>query len=162
MTHDQKTAVAEELHGYVMQIRNLKGTYIGGHGRGTAWIGNHIPKQGGPFATEKLFNEFIFSQIIDTVPEVLHYYAKNSFRDDHEIVFTHGDLAPRNIIVDDDYHVAAILDWENGGWYPAWWEHFTLYYVVYQVKKWEPYVSIILPPEFSTEFCALVYLYHLC
>lgn len=43
------------------------------------------------------------------------YYAKNSLRDDHELVFTHGDLAPRNITVDDHFHVSFILDWENGG-----------------------------------------------
>ncbi|KAJ5155868.1 kinase-like domain-containing protein [Penicillium capsulatum] len=159
MTDEQKTTVSEELHGYLMQIRNLKGMYIGGHNHGTASVGKHIPHQGGPFASEKLFNEFLFSEIIDTVPEVPHYYAKNSFRDDHKIVSTQGDLAPRNITVDDDCLVSAILDCEMGGWYPAWWEHFKFYYVVHQVKKWEPYVSTILPPEFSTEFCAMFYLY---
>ena len=34
---------------------------------------------------------------------------------------THGDLAPRNIIVDDG-KIAAIVDWETFGWYPDFWE----------------------------------------
>lgn len=35
----------------------------------------------------------------------------------HGIVFTHGDLRPRNIIVKDG-HVTAIIDWEMARWYP--------------------------------------------
>ncbi|KAL2205455.1 kinase-like protein [Sarocladium strictum] len=38
-------------------------------------------------------------------------------------VFTHGDLAPRNIMVDDSGRITGILDWENSGWYPDYWEH---------------------------------------
>ncbi|KAI0707547.1 kinase-like protein [Cerioporus squamosus] len=34
---------------------------------------------------------------------------------------THGDLAPRNIIVKDG-RIAAIVDWETFGWYPDFWE----------------------------------------
>lgn len=38
-------------------------------------------------------------------------------------VFTHGDLAPRNIMVDAAGQITAILDWENAGWYPDYWEY---------------------------------------
>ncbi|OAA66946.1 Phosphotransferase family protein [Niveomyces insectorum RCEF 264] len=38
-------------------------------------------------------------------------------------VFTHGDIAPRNIIVDDDGRILALLDWESSGWFPDWWEY---------------------------------------
>ncbi|KAL1891911.1 hypothetical protein Cpir12675_004770 [Ceratocystis pirilliformis] len=38
-------------------------------------------------------------------------------------VLTHGDLAPRNILVDPDTAlITAILDWESAGWYPDYWE----------------------------------------
>lgn len=30
-------------------------------------------------------------------------------------VFTHGDLAPRNILVDSDGRITGIIDWENAG-----------------------------------------------
>lgn len=30
-------------------------------------------------------------------------------------VFTHGDVAPRNIMVDKDYHITGIIDWELAG-----------------------------------------------
>jgi thiamine kinase-like enzyme len=34
---------------------------------------------------------------------------------DYPVVFTHGDLAARNILVRDG-HIVAILDWEFAGW----------------------------------------------
>lgn len=38
-------------------------------------------------------------------------------------VFTHGDLTPRNIMVDSCGWITGILDWELAGWYPDYWEH---------------------------------------
>lgn len=40
----------------------------------------------------------------------------------HEIVFTHKDFAPRNILVQGP-KVVAILDWELSGYYPDYWEY---------------------------------------
>ncbi|KAI2607857.1 kinase-like protein [Hypoxylon sp. NC1633] len=37
-------------------------------------------------------------------------------------VFTHGDLTPRNILVDETGHISAVIDWETAGWYPDYWE----------------------------------------
>ena len=39
----------------------------------------------------------------------------------NEAVFTHGDIAPRNIIVTDNYNrpVLGIIDWERAGWFLA-------------------------------------------
>jgi aminoglycoside phosphotransferase (APT) family kinase protein len=47
-------------------------------------------------------------------------------------VFTHGDLAPRNPIVDDDCRITAVLDWESFGWFPDYWEY------VQMMKLWDP------------------------
>ncbi|OBZ77201.1 hypothetical protein A0H81_01626 [Grifola frondosa] len=40
----------------------------------------------------------------------------------HPLVFTHGDLAMRNIMVEGDV-VTGIIDWECAGWFPAHWEY---------------------------------------
>ncbi|TFK67247.1 hypothetical protein BDN72DRAFT_859295 [Pluteus cervinus] len=40
----------------------------------------------------------------------------------HPIVFTHSDIALRDIMVDGTT-VTAIIDWECAGWYPAHWEY---------------------------------------
>ena len=39
-----------------------------------------------------------------------------------KIVFTHADITPRNIIVDKQ-GVVGIVDWEEAGWYPDYWEY---------------------------------------
>lgn len=38
-------------------------------------------------------------------------------------VFTHADIAPRNIMVDEQNKITGILDWEYAGWYPDYWEY---------------------------------------
>ncbi|KAJ5790555.1 uncharacterized protein N7518_007566 [Penicillium psychrosexuale] len=38
-------------------------------------------------------------------------------------VFTHGDIAPRNILVDEQNNVTGLIDWEYAGWYPEYWEY---------------------------------------
>ncbi|KAE8312066.1 kinase-like domain-containing protein [Aspergillus transmontanensis] len=38
-------------------------------------------------------------------------------------VFTHGDIAPRNIMVDENANITGIIDWEYAGWYPDHWEY---------------------------------------
>ncbi|GLB42414.1 hypothetical protein LshimejAT787_1104290 [Lyophyllum shimeji] len=54
-----------------------------------------------------------------SLPEV-----PSSLRDVHRpyrVVLTHGDLAPRNIMVDGDL-ITGLVDWETLGWYPDFWE----------------------------------------
>jgi aminoglycoside phosphotransferase (APT) family kinase protein len=38
-------------------------------------------------------------------------------RSEHS-VFTHADIAPRNVMVDEQKNITGILDWESAGWYP--------------------------------------------
>ena len=38
-------------------------------------------------------------------------------------LFTHGDVAPRNIMVDEDYRITGVVDWALAGWYPNYWEY---------------------------------------
>ncbi|TRX97139.1 hypothetical protein FHL15_001933 [Xylaria flabelliformis] len=38
-------------------------------------------------------------------------------------VFTHADLAPRNVLVDKSGIITGLIDWEFAGWYPDYWEY---------------------------------------
>ena len=38
-------------------------------------------------------------------------------------VFTHGDVAPRNIMVDKSCRITGFIDWELAGWYLEYWEY---------------------------------------
>lgn len=46
-------------------------------------------------------------------------------RDDVPIVFTHDDLLAPNILLSPgpSPKVAAVIDWGQAGWYPAYWEY---------------------------------------
>ena len=50
-----------------------------------------------------------------------------------EIVLTHGDFAPRNILLQNT-KIVAVLDWELSGYYPEYWE----YVKALWRPQWEP------------------------
>lgn len=73
----------------------------------------------GPFADEAAFSQHM-------------RFADEPSRRGHEIVFTHADLNPRNILVDRAvrrdgrsgcWRVTGIVDWETAGYYPEYWDY---------------------------------------
>lgn len=120
-------------------------------------MGNIASIEGGPFDTEQEFNEFILRDMVSIAPDLLRHYAKFALMDDHEIVFTHSDLAPRNILVKGG-RVAAIIDWEYAGWYPAHWEYCQALQHLRPMLDWPEYLARILPPKFEREYIPLTFL----
>lgn len=70
--------------------------------------------------------------------------AAHSIR--HDIVFTHGDLATRNVMVD-GATVTAILDWECAGWFPEHWEYCKSIFATqsWDLEDWLPWLRRVLP-----------------
>lgn len=72
----------------------------------------------GPFVDEMAFNAML-------------RYSDDTSRLGHEICFTHADLNPRNILVDQftlpngksGWRLTGIVDWETAGYYPEYWEY---------------------------------------
>ncbi|KAF1730194.1 hypothetical protein CRV24_009650 [Beauveria bassiana] len=62
----------------------------------------------------------------------------------YETVFTHADLAARNIIVRGG-DIAAIIDWAYAGWYPVYWEFTKAHYVILE-EDWVDNVRTAIPP----------------
>jgi thiamine kinase-like enzyme len=70
--------------------------------------------------------------------------------DDAEVVFTHADLHPSNIIVSKDAEspkVLAILDWRQSGWYPDYWEFCKAAYTAEVHSEW----MVVYLPTFLKE-----------
>lgn len=71
----------------------------------------------GPFADEAAFSQEM-------------RFPDEPSRRGHQIVFTHADLNPRNILVRQvkggdgrkHWEVSGIIDWETAGWYPEYWD----------------------------------------
>jgi aminoglycoside phosphotransferase len=80
----------------------------------------------GPFLSENDFNETLRC---GALPEVVH-------RGGHDIVFTHGDLNMRNVLVDEHGRLSGIVDWENAGWFPEYWDYTKAYFVAKLHQRW--------------------------
>ncbi|KAJ3910538.1 hypothetical protein F5879DRAFT_1018906 [Lentinula edodes] len=82
----------------------------------------------GPFANEAEFNDFRMGCFANFA------YSENPVTKERlarigrempvasDIVFTHGDITRRNLLVDDNAKVVSIIDWEQAGWRAAYWE----------------------------------------
>lgn len=86
----------------------------------------------GPFPTVAAFHDY-FVSMAATMSESRHtgisgaqvrYTPRHLLPADAPVVFTHGGLHPRNIIVSagPNPRIVAIIGWEQAGWYPAYWE----------------------------------------
>lgn len=65
-------------------------------------------------------------------------------RTGHTVRLSHGDLALRNIVVDGRGRLVGLVDWENAGWYPDYWE-LTAFYSTIPQQRWADVCSEIFP-----------------
>lgn len=66
-------------------------------------------------------------------------------------VFTHADIAPRNVMVNEEYQITGILDWENAGWYPDYWELANITAPASQCGDWQSWMVRTAPEEFRCD-----------
>jgi serine/threonine protein kinase len=134
----QKNKHVSDLGRFIDQLRKLpapKREVIGSTSMGA----NHDPRFGkkgiGPFYSVNYFHEFIRRG------HPLHDFREEELQHCHgrqyEIKFTHADLCPQNILVDDNGRITAILDWESAGWYPEYWEYTQMHFATpNEMKDW--------------------------
>lgn len=142
LTAEEKLDVVSQLKAILHNLRSLKSPgYIGAADRRPCQDiifadHHHSGHCGGPFASEDEFYDAICDYVVkvneDKVRSAPLLRQIRSFTDRmprHKIVFTHGDLQPKNIMVRqvDERNGSrkfelTLVDWESGGWYPAYWE----------------------------------------
>ncbi|KAJ7119267.1 kinase-like protein [Mycena crocata] len=127
MTKEAQGNVIRQLRDIVAQLRGLpppdSAAISGLYGRQCkdGRVASMVPF--GPFQNESAFNDFLVKTAQGTFPhDPFLDETRKIMRDTHRIVFTHGDLAPRNIMVRGDV-VVGLIDWEHSGWYPEHWEY---------------------------------------
>ncbi|PGG97946.1 hypothetical protein GX51_07059 [Blastomyces parvus] len=79
----------------------------------------------------------------------------------HTIHFAHGDLSPRNIMVNESGHITAIIDWEWAGWMPEYWDVLRMRMDLPGKRKMPDYGNLFrstFPPKYQKEYWVLVYL----
>jgi aminoglycoside phosphotransferase (APT) family kinase protein len=114
----QKQALMEELESYVKQIRSLDPPtpeIV------TSAYGNYCrdPQFGlRLFSTHSDLHSFLRIGLdlsdwdTEYAKQVIEYHTRN-----YVSKFTHGDLAPRNVLVHNG-RISAIIDWDCAGWRP--------------------------------------------
>ncbi|KAJ5969962.1 hypothetical protein N7501_006210 [Penicillium viridicatum] len=110
--------------------------------------------EAGPFATVQEFHDW-FTFLCRKPMRDPHSVPIEPFRyglpDDSAIKFTQGDLHRSNIIISfsKPYRVLAIVDWEQSGWLPEYWEARKMEWTVSD-KEWAKYPPLILDQYKST------------
>lgn len=97
--------------------------------------------EAGPFTTVREFHDWFTFLCRRPMPDP-YSVPIEPFRyelpDGCAIDFTHGDLHRSNIIISaqEPYRVLAIVDWEQAGWLPEYWEARKALYTVYRSEEW--------------------------
>ena len=143
-TDEALNGLAEKLKTWISELRTI------GRPAGFADISSasggpiqdyRIPSSlAGPFEREKDFSECLR---LGALPNLVH-------RHDHEIVFTHADLHMRNILAKDGV-LTGIVDWENAGWYPDYWEYTKCHFSVRHAKKWMKVIDTAFDHKYQEE-----------
>ena len=82
------------------------------------------------------------------------------FPTDAQVHFTHGDLLPRNILVDGS-KITAIIDWETAGYYPEFWEYCRMHDLGWMTPAWGRVLARIFPgPRREKEIRAVYQILH--
>ncbi|KAK8097719.1 uncharacterized protein PG998_013205 [Apiospora kogelbergensis] len=119
----------EATRTYFDELRSIKGSFIGAVD-GSACDDQFFcasPWSYGPYRTEEKFNEGLCQawskdREDEEAFTLLLCQMQRTTMHGHDIVMTHNDFAPRNILVRGST-VVAILDWEYSGFYPEYWEY---------------------------------------
>lgn len=103
----------------------------------------------GPFTSIKTFHDWMFATATRQHPqddndEIQHLNHPHMLRDllpdtAIGIYFTHGDLTLGNIMVSGtpgSFDIAGILDWEQAGWYPEYWEYCKMHFAAGLDHEW--------------------------
>ena len=136
-----------DLRKYIAELRTIPNPYISKYSICNAvgeacidWRLNGGATTTGPYENEEVFND---SLRIGILPDLVH-------RSDHKIVFTHGDISMRNILVEDG-RISGIVDWETAGWLPEYWEYIKCHYIVKRTTRWLDVVDRVFEGKYLKE-----------
>jgi aminoglycoside phosphotransferase len=141
MTDKQVETLARDLKIYVSQLRHIPNNIDSGFANCNALGGGILDWHIGDsqrevlrFATEDDLNKYLTYDLPFSQTQLEQIEKAHSIQ--HDIVFTHADLNPRNILVDENMKICGIVDWECAGWYPEYWEYTKAHFTVRVTARW--------------------------
>lgn len=148
MTTSELDHIAQQLKQILVQMRSVTAPKLGSV-TGGPYRNTYFPKQVAPDHPPDSTAQFI-----DAYREILMLFCTKEFTDellsafprDVDIVLSHGDLLPRNIMVDGST-ITAIIDWELAGFYPEYLEYCRMNCPYFMTPNWRYVVQSIFPGE---------------
>ncbi|EXJ82319.1 hypothetical protein A1O3_06132 [Capronia epimyces CBS 606.96] len=150
---DVKTNLCGQLRDILEDLRRHRSHVIGGIHGNPAVDTRKLVLTGGPFPTERQFNEFLRSDMISAAPKIYRSMLEDAMDEKHDIFLAHGDIRPQNIVVDHGRRkIVAILDWECSGWYPEYWDFVKFFNALDPSLDWFDYVEKIFPETYPRQY----------
>ncbi|KAK9604420.1 hypothetical protein V6Z93_002388 [Aspergillus fumigatus] len=155
----EKRAINDQLCQIMGKLRNLAqdpserfiGSINGGHLLDYVFIDQ--PKTG-PFSSVRAFNDWFASLHQLRLGHKYDDPNRPLLPDSGEIKLTHGDLNRRNIIVASTSPIrVVIVDWQQSGWYPDYWEYCKAVFTCWYEDEWRrDYIDKFLQPQTEVYF----------
>ena len=79
----------------------------------------------GPFESQDIFHEKMFCTLPPDADSAIVVLAQSVRQRRYRMCFTHGDLSPNNILVDDQFRPVGLVDWHCAAWMPEYWDFTT-------------------------------------
>nr|POF06968.1 hypothetical protein CFP56_31592 [Quercus suber] len=143
LTHDRPGLLIGSINGGSVQDRFFK-----------------LDFEKGPFLDIQSFNDWTLAAATRHIPPPVDVDGlyRDLLPDSGNVYFTHGDLTLGNIIISDtsgSWKIESIIDWEQAGWYPEYWEYCKLLYGVEYTHEWreEGWVDLVMK-SFDDEWFA--------
>ncbi|PGG99206.1 hypothetical protein GX51_06400 [Blastomyces parvus] len=149
LSQDQKLATCHQLVDCLTQLQMLTGERIEAVNGSTVRVGHYDSRWGGPFDSETAFNAFLAHGLA----------GPHNLTEHHAIHFAHGNLSPRNIMVNKRGRITAILDWEWAGWFPQYWDVVRMLVDVpgnRQMPDYAEHLRATLPYLYKEEYAAMI------
>lgn len=167
-----KLGIATQLRGIMDDLRGISspGT-LGSVSKGPVphrffWSPEPYPAINGPFEREEDFSmamakraQGAWDTSNTTTKWTSEWLARHlpKVLNGHRCVFTHGDFQMKNILVEESpdghdesdspsWKVTALLDWEDAGWYPDYWEYSCCFIDFGMEDDWPEKLEKILDP----------------
>ncbi|KAF7793931.1 hypothetical protein EIP86_005053 [Pleurotus ostreatoroseus] len=160
MTVDELNHVADQLSGIMAEMRQFTSTTIGSV-TGGPFENTFFPWPFEPVSSWSSAEEFIsyYRDLLsefcapDYVEELLECLPR-----DASVHLVHGDIYPRNILVNGST-ITSIIDWEYAGFYPDFWEYARMQYDGYRgwrTPRWDHVLARVLPGPYREKEVATV------
>jgi len=127
LSYSERDQLSKDLESAITQMRGIPNQtpYVFGNTHGGPLKNHRFPSGTcGPFNSIADFNAFLVHRYVrqETKEKISAVHART-----YRSVFTHADLHPSNILIDQG-RLSGIVDWENAGFYPEYWEFTKLVY----------------------------------